>query len=83
MKKSGLEFRINGRKVSQRQFVKNIETQAVRLAEKEIERKVGSVRDPETGAPLKIRSKERRTDKIAYDVEGSPEAIEKLKKAFR
>lgn len=74
-----LEFTRNGRKVSSKQFFDGIEKEMISKAENEIERRLKSLRDPETGRPVKI-SKQRRNGEATWNVEGSPHAIEAAKK---
>ena len=75
----GLDFRRNGQKVSSRQFFDGIRGDVLKDAEKDIERRLRSVRDPETGQPLKV-SKIKRFGKTEWNIEGSPEAMERAKR---
>lgn len=75
----GLEFRRNGRKLSNRQFFDGIRDDVLKDAEKDIERRLRSVRDPATGQPLKF-SKIERFGKTEWNIEGSPEAMERAKR---
>lgn len=74
-----LEFTRNGRKVSSKQFFDGIEKDMISKAENEIERRLRSLRDPETGRPVKI-TKQGRNGEATWNVEGSPKAIEAAKK---
>ena len=74
-----LEFTRNGRKVSSKQFFDGIEKDMISKAENEIERRLRSLRDPETGRPVKI-TKQDRNGEATWNVEGSPKAIEAAKK---
>ena len=77
-----LEFRRNGRKMSNKQFFDGIKKDVLASAEDEIERRLRSLRDPETGQPVKV-SKKRNNGEASWHVEGSPEAIEAAKKIMR
>lgn len=74
-----LEFRRKGRKMSSKQFFDGIEKDMIAKAEDEIERRLRSVRDPETGRPVKI-TKQSSNGEATWNVEGSPRAIEAAKK---
>jgi len=74
-----LEFTRNGRKMSSKQFFHEIKKDMIAKAEDEIERRLKSLRDPETGLPVKI-TKQRRHGEATWNVEGSPKAIEAAKK---
>ncbi len=74
-----LEFTRNGRKMSSRQFFDGIKKDVVAKAEDEIERRLKSLRDPETGLPVKV-TKQRRNGEATWNIEGSPQAIEAAKK---
>ena len=74
-----LEFRRNGRKMSSKQFFDGIQKDMIAKAEVEIERRLRSLRDPETGRPVKI-TKRHRNGEATWNVEGSPRAIEAAKK---
>ncbi|MEL6202290.1 MAG: hypothetical protein AAFR39_08005 [Pseudomonadota bacterium] len=74
-----LEFKRNGRKMSSKRFFDEIKKDVLASAEDEIERSLKSLRDPETGRPVKV-TKERRNGEATWNVEGSPKAIEAAKK---
>lgn len=74
-----LEYTRNGHKVSSKQFFDEIEKDLIAKAESEIERRLKSLRDPETGMPVKV-TKQRRNGEAAWNIEGSPQAIEAAKK---
>lgn len=74
-----LEFRRNGRKMSRQQFFDGIKKDALAKAEGEVERRLRSLRDPETGRPVKV-TKQVRNGKATWNVEGSPQAIAAAKK---
>lgn len=74
-----LEFRRNGRKMSSRQFFDGIKKDMISKAEDEIERRLKSLRDPETGKPVKV-TKRRKNGDATWNVEGSPQAIAAAKK---
>lgn len=48
-----LEFRRNGRKMSSQQFFDGIKRDILAKAEGEVERRLPSLRDPETGQPVR------------------------------
>jgi hypothetical protein len=79
--KAGLEFRIGNRRVSQRDFVKNIEPQMVEQAKTSILRKAKSVIDPKTGRPPKIRF--ARGKPLDFEIVGSKEAIARVRAKLR
>lgn len=74
-----MEFRRNGRKMSSKQFFDGIKKDVIAKAEDKIERRLKSLRDPETGRPVKV-TKQRRNGEATWNVEGSPQAIEAAKK---
>ena len=79
MSRSGVEFRLGGRKVSSRQFFDGIQKEMLSQAEAEIERRLRGVRDPETGKPVNV-TRRRVAGKTSWDVEGSPEAVAAARK---
>ena len=74
-----LEFTRNGRKISSKQFFDGFEKDVIAKAEDEIERRLKSLRDPETGKPVKV-TKQRRNGEATWNIEGSPQSIEAAKK---
>ncbi len=74
-----LEFRRNGRKMSSKQFFDGIKKDMIAKAENEVERRLKSLCDPETGHPAKI-TKQRRNGEATWDIEGSPQVIAAAKK---
>ena len=74
-----LEFRRNGRKMSSRQFFDGIKKDMISKAEDETERRLKSLRDPETGKPVNV-TKRRKNGDATWNVEGSPQAIAAAKK---
>lgn len=74
-----LEFTRNGRKMSSKQFFDGIKKDAIAAAENEIEKRLKSLRDPETGRPVKV-TKQRRNGEATWNIEGSPQAIEAARK---
>ncbi len=74
-----LEFRRNGRKMSSRQFFDGIKKDMISKVEDEIERRLKSLRDPETGKPVKVTKRCTNGD-ATWNVEGSPQAIAAAKK---
>jgi hypothetical protein len=81
MIKSSVEFRIGSRRVSQLQFMKDVERKAIEQAKKSILAKARTVVDPETGKPPKIRF--TRNDPLRFEIEGSKAAIERVKAKLR
>lgn len=74
-----LEFTRNGRKMSSKQFFDGIKKDMIAKAEDEVERRLKSLRDPETGKPVKV-TKQRRNGEATWNIEGSPKAIEEAKR---
>ena len=74
-----MEFKRNGRKVSIDKFFDGIKEDVIANAEDEIERRLKSLRDPETGEPVKV-TKQRKNGEASWNVDGSPEVIEAAKK---
>ena len=80
-----LEFRHNGhngRKVSSKQFLDGITKDMIAKAENEVERRLRSLCDPETGQPVKV-TKQRHNGEATWSVEGSPQAIAAIKNITR
>lgn len=67
-----VKFTSNGGKVSSKQFFERIKRKLIAKAEDEIERRLKSLRDPETGKPVKF-TKQRRNGKTTWNIEGSPQ----------
>jgi hypothetical protein len=65
--------------MSSRQFFDGIKKDMISKAEDEIERRLKSLRDPETGKPVKV-TKRRKNGDATWNVEGSPQAIAAAKK---
>jgi hypothetical protein len=74
-----LEFRRNGRKMSSKQFFDGIKEDVISTAEDEIERRLKSLRDTETGMPIRV-TKQRSNGEATWNIEGSPQAIAAAKK---
>lgn len=77
-----LEFRRNGRKISNQLFFDDIKKDMLAEAESEVESRLRSLRDPETGQSVKV-TKQRRNGETTWSVEGSPQAIAAAKKIMR
>ncbi|MEM7288786.1 MAG: hypothetical protein AAF412_00205 [Pseudomonadota bacterium] len=73
------EFKRNGRKMSSKQFFDGIKKDMIAKAEDEVERRLKSLRDPETGKPVKL-TKQRLNGEAMWNIEGSLQAIEEAKK---
>jgi hypothetical protein len=77
MIKSKLEFRVGNRRVSQRDFLKNIEQTIVQKAAESIQKKVKSVVDPVTGKSAKVTVSP--TNALEMVVEGPKDLVERVK----
>lgn len=73
------EYRRGGRKVSKRGFWDGLADDLIGQAEDNIEKRLKSVRDPKTGQPITVR-KVKRGGETSFELEGSPEAIERAKR---
>ena len=74
-----LEFRRGGRRVTADQLFEGMAADMIRSAEEEVERRLRTIRDPETGEPVEVT----RTDDdgtARWNVRGSPAAIELARK---
>jgi hypothetical protein len=75
-----ITFEFNGRKVRPDQMKDALERAMLERVRDQLVRKVGSVRDPETGAAPKLRVTGRRLDDLKIEVEGSPALIEEVQR---
>jgi len=75
-----ISFEINGYTVRPNQLGNELEKAALEAVRKDIERMVGNIRDPKTGQRPKIKVKGRSLDNLSFEVSGSEDLIEKVKK---
>ncbi len=75
-----ISFEFNGRKVRPDQIGNALERAALDSIKKQIIQKVGAIRDPKTGQPPKIMVKGRSIDNLSFEVSGSEQLIEMVKK---
>jgi hypothetical protein len=75
-----ITFEINGQNVRPDQIQDALERAMLQQVRDQLVRKVGSIRDPETGAAPKLRVTGRRLDDLKIEVEGSPALIEEVKR---
>lgn len=79
---SNLSFKVNGRKVSRASMMSALERKAFKLVRDELVRKLRNIRDPETGAPPKIKVKGQNLHDLEIEVDGSPKLIKKVRGLF-
>lgn len=72
------EYRRGNRRVSEKHFWDGVKKDALSGAQKEIEKRLSEIRDPETGERLKIRRVHDGSE-LRWSIEGSPEAIQLAK----
>ncbi|MCB2009564.1 MAG: hypothetical protein KDF64_02970 [Geminicoccaceae bacterium] len=73
-------FEINGRKVRPGEIGDVLKQAMFEEIRDDLVRKVGSIRDPETGERPKLRVKGRNLQNLSIEVEGSPHLIEEVKR---
>jgi hypothetical protein len=81
MLKMTFDLRLNGRSVSARDFAAGLEADIRKAAAEDIERRLRSIRDPKTGAPLRV-TRRGFGDRLEWDVQGSPEAVEQANRVL-
>lgn len=69
-----VKFTRNGRTMSSKQFFDGIKKDMIAKVENEVEHRLRSLRDPETGLPVKV-TKQVCNGEATWNVEGSPKAI--------
>lgn len=69
----------DGRPVSAQAFTDGLMADIRKAAEAEIERRLKAIRDPETGAPLKV-TRPQDGSQSDWQLEGSPAAIEEARR---
>lgn len=75
-----VRFEINGRRVDPKRIGNALEQVVYEKVVADIRRKVGAVRDPETGRPPKITVKGRSLNNLSIEVHGSEEVINTVKR---
>ncbi len=75
-----ISFEIGGRKVRPDQMTDALERAIFEQVRNDLVRKVGNIRDPETGTPPKLRVTGRSLSDLQINVEGSPQLIEEVKR---
>jgi hypothetical protein len=75
-----VRFEINGRRVDPKRIGNALEQVVYEKIVADIRRKVGAVRDPETGRPPKITVKGRNLKSLSIEVQGSEEVINRVKR---
>ena len=75
-----ISFEINGRKVHPNQVADELEKAMLEELVAEVKKKVGSVRDPKTGQRPRITFKGRSIDNLSFEVRGSEELVELVRK---
>jgi hypothetical protein len=75
-----ISFEINGRKVHPNRIADALERAVFESVRDDLVRKVGSVRDPETGARPKLRVVGWSLKDLSINIEGSPALIEEVKR---
>jgi hypothetical protein len=78
-----IKYEINGRRVSPNNIGSALEKALLQSIGKQIQSKVGNIRDPKTGEKPKITVKGRDLNNLSFDVSGSPELIELVKRKLR
>ena len=73
-------FEVAGRKIHPDQIGDALERAIFENVRKQLVAKVGSVRDPETGATPRLRVTGRKLDELSIEVEGSPALIAEVKR---
>lgn len=74
-----ISFRIGGRKVRPDQIGNMLERAMLESVRKQLVAKVGSIRDPETGAAPKLRVTGNKLSELKVEVEGSPALIAEVR----
>jgi len=75
-----VEFRLNGRTVRPNDIANQLEKAMLKQVQEGIEKKLRSVRDPDTGAAPKVTVTGRSLDSLAFEVSGSPALIDEVKR---
>ena len=75
-----VSFEINGRRVQPNQIKDALERAMFESIRDDLVRRVGSIRDPETGARPKLRVKGRSLKDLSIEIDGSPRLIEEVRK---
>lgn len=75
-----VSFEINGRKVQPNKIADALERAMFETIRDDLARKVGNIRDPETGARPKLRVVGRSLKDLSINIEGSPGLIEEVKR---
>lgn len=78
-----VSFEIGGRKVRPNQVKDALERAMFEKVRDHLVKRVGNVRDPETGASPKLRVKGRKLSDLKIEVVGSPKLIEEVKRRLR
>lgn len=78
-----ISFEINGRKVRPDQVGDALERAALDSVRNQIIRKVGNLRDPQTGEQPKIKVKGRSLSDLSFEISGSERLIELVKQKLR
>lgn len=75
-----ITFEVDGRKVHPNRIADALERAVFECVRDDLVRKVGNIRDPETGARPKLRMVGRSMKDLSINIEGSPALIEGLKR---
>jgi hypothetical protein len=75
-----ISFEINGRKINPNRIGDALERAALKSVKEQIVKKIGSIRDPKTGERPKIKIVGRNLDNLSFEVSGSQELVDLVKK---
>ena len=80
---SGFEYRVGGRRVSERDFLKGLEKEVMGTATKDLRKKLQSIRDPRTGERLKVTEVRQPGRPPDFKVSGPEALVKKASKLLR